>query len=95
MPPQNDWTADIVISGIGVAIGFATSLGVPRESAGSFEVAKAVIELIAIFVVLHYVRCFVQKVPIVGEIVGPMFYLVQLFAAYVLGAGLAVNYAPG
>lgn len=95
MSQQDNWTADVLTAGIGVAIGFATSLGMPRVSVGAFEVAKAVVELLVIFVILHYVRRFVQKIPIVGEVVGPMFYVVQLFAAYVLSAGLAINYFPG
>ncbi|HJP96805.1 MAG TPA: hypothetical protein VJ843_05560 [Candidatus Saccharimonadales bacterium] len=92
---DNNWTADILTAGIGIAVGLATSLGMSRESAGLFEVTKAVLELLVIFVILHYVRSFVQKIPVIGEIFGPMFYGVQLLAAYVLGAGVAVNYFPG
>lgn len=95
MSRQDSWTADILAAGIGLAIGLVVSLGMPRESAGSFEVAKAVLGLLALFVALHYVRRFMQKIPIIGEIFGPVFYALQLSAAFVLGGGLAINYLPG
>ena len=95
MPRQDNWAPDILAAGVGLAAGLATSLGMPRASVGSFEATKAVIELLVVFVALHYVRHFVQKLPILGEIFGPVFYAIQLSAAYVIGAGLAINYLPG
>lgn len=95
MPQKDSWTTDILTAGIGVAIGFTVSIAMPRASAGSFVVAKAIVELGAMFVVIHYVRCFVQKIPLLGEIFGPMFYALQLLTAFVVSAGLAINYFPG
>jgi len=92
---QDNWTTDIVVSGIGVALGFASSMGMSRVSVGSFEATKAVLELIAVFVAMHYMRRFAQTVPLIGKVAGVAFCAVQLMAAYVISAGLAINYFPG
>jgi len=92
---RDGWKADIVTACIGLGIGLVASLKIPRASVGSFEVAKAALVLLVVFVALHYVRRFFQAIPIIEEVVGPLSYGLQLFTACTLGAGLAINYLPG
>jgi multisubunit Na+/H+ antiporter MnhE subunit len=88
---QDDWTGDILVAGLGVAAGFVASFTMARASVGSFSVAGIVLELVVAFVVLHYVRRLAQKLPYIGDLFVPVFYVIQFFAMLVASAGMAIN----